>query len=397
LVTAILVSKSNDYRGAVLLAPVSFGYRRYSERSAVWFIGNTFKRILAAAGIDKARVDGLAVSSFSLGPDTPASLAEYFGVTLRWLEHLPFGGACGVIAARRAVRAIQAGDASIVACIAGDTLQETSFGDMIANFSGATMDASMPYGAGGANTAFGLMTAAYMEKYATTREDFGRICVAQRYNANHCAHALFRDKPLTITDYLAARPVVAPLHLYDCVMPCAGADGFLVVEESIARDSKLPGVRIAAAFESFNTYPQDPIQLRSGWSCYGRSLYAQAGIEPGDVDILQTYDDYPVVVMLQLEGLEFCRPGMAGEFVREHPLTFDGGGLAHNTSGGQLSVGQAGAAGGFLGIVEAMRQLCGQAGANQVADCETALVSGFGMVNYDRGLCSAATILTAHE
>jgi acetyl-CoA acetyltransferase len=97
--------------------------------------------------------------------------------------------------------------------------------------------------------------------------------------------------------------------------------------------------------------------------------------------------------MLQLEGLGFCEPGAAPAFVRETALTFDGGGLPHNTSGGQLSVGQAGAAAGYLGLVESIRQLTGTAGANQVPDARHAMVSGYGMINYDRGLCSAATIL----
>ncbi|MGR9093368.1 MAG: thiolase C-terminal domain-containing protein, partial [Gammaproteobacteria bacterium] len=126
---------------------------------------------------------------------------------------------------------------------------------------------------------------------------------------------------------------------------------------------------------------------------YGTALYAQAGLSPDQIDVFETYDDYPVVVMLQFEGMQFCGAGEAPRFVREHALTFDGDGPAHNTSGGQLSVGQAGAAGGFLGLVEAVRQLTDAAGANQVVDPRTALVTGFGMINYDRGLCSSAAIL----
>ena len=96
--------------------------------------------------------------------------------------------------------------------------------------------------------------------------------------------------------------------------------------------------------------------------------------------------------MMQIEDLGFCKKGEAAAFVRAHDLTF-GGDFPHNTSGGQLSVGQAGAAGGYLGLVEAMRQLCGMAGANQVGNAEIALVSGFGMINYDRGLASGAAII----
>lgn len=388
---------SSGYEGVVLAAPVSFGYERYSEHTVSWFAAQALAEMLRASGLDKAAVDGLALASFSLPPDTPPSLAEYLGLELRLLEALPFGGASGVIAARRAARAIQAGDAEVVACIGADTSSAEGFGDLVANFSTATIDASYPYAAGGPNLPFALMTRAYMDRYAATREDFGRICVAQRYNANHCAHALHGHKKLSLDDYLAARPVVEPLHLFDCVMPCAGADGFLAMRESRARDLNLPCVRFKGAFESFNTFPGDPIQLRAGWSRYGAALYEQAGVNPAALDIIETYDDYPVVVMMQLEGMQLCEEGGAAAYVREHPLTFDGDGPAHNTSGGQLSVGQAGAAGGFLGIVEAVRQLTRGAGANQVADARTALVTGFGMINYDRGICSSAAILEAHD
>jgi acetyl-CoA acetyltransferase len=115
-------------------------------------------------------------------------------------------------------------------------------------------------------------------------------------------------------------------------------------------------------------------------------------LTPGDIDFVQTYDDYPVISMMQFEDLGFCDKGEGPDFVRQHTFTTDGS-FPHNTSGGQLSVGQAGAAGGHLGIVEAMRQLLGTAEGTQVTDAKIGLVSGFGMINYDRGLASAAAIL----
>jgi acetyl-CoA acetyltransferase len=99
-----------------------------------------------------------------------------------------------------------------------------------------------------------------------------------------------------------------------------------------------------------------------------------------------------VIVMLQLEDLGFCGKGEAPAFVREHRLTFDGD-FPSNTSGGQLSAGQAGAAGGFLGLTETIRQLTDTAGAHAVKDAKLGLASGFGMVTYDRCLCTGAVIL----
>jgi acetyl-CoA acetyltransferase len=121
-------------------------------------------------------------------------------------------------------------------------------------------------------------------------------------------------------------------------------------------------------------------------------LFGMAGIGPDDVNFLETYDDYPVICLLQMEDLGFCCKGEGPEFIRSHSLTI-GGTFPHNTSGGQLSVGQAGAGGGYLGFVEALRQLTGTALGKQVNGAAIGLVSGFGMVNYDRGVCTAAAIL----
>ena len=117
-----------------------------------------------------------------------------------------------------------------------------------------------------------------------------------------------------------------------------------------------------------------------------------AAIKDFEGDFIQTYDDYPVIVMMQFEDLGFCEKGEGPEFVRSHDLTYAGS-FPNNTSGGQLSVGQAGAAGGFLGMTEAIRQLTGQAGQRAVKDAQLGLVCGFGMVTYDRCLCTGAVIL----
>jgi acetyl-CoA acetyltransferase len=132
--------------------------------------------------------------------------------------------------------------------------------------------------------------------------------------------------------------------------------------------------------------------MRGGWAMDRDSLYEQAGIGPKDMDFVELYDDYPVINAMQLEDLGFCAKGMGPQFIRENTFTSSGS-LPLNTSGGQLSVGQAGAAGGYLGLVEAIRQLSGQALGDVVPNACHGLVSGYGMINYDRGLCSGAVVL----
>jgi acetyl-CoA acetyltransferase len=267
-----------------------------------------------------------------------------------------------------------------------------SFRRLLSSFSRFAMDAAYPYGYGGPNANFALLTDAYMAEYGATREDFGRIAVAQRDNALRNPHAVMK-KPLTLEEYLNARPISDPLALFDCVMPCAGAEAFLVMREDEAVRRGLRFARLSGTIERHNAFADDPIQLRGGWEMDRDELYDMAGCGPEDMDLLQTYDDYPVISMMQIEDLGFCPKGAGPEFVRSHDLTVSGD-FPHNTSGGQLSAGQAGAAGGYLGLVEALRQVTGQAGPTQVTGARRAMVSGFGMINYDRGLCTAAAILT---
>ena len=383
------------YDGVAVAVPVTVPYVRYSTRGAHWFIGRALAEMVRAAGVEKDDIDGLCLSSFTLAPDTAVGLTQHLGLSPRWLDHLPLGGASGAVAVRRAARAIQAGDAEIVACVAGDTNRVDSFRQSLGSFSLFARDATYPYGSGGPNAMFAFITANYMREYGARREDFGRICVAQRENALATPHAMFR-KALTLEDYMGARVIAEPIHLFDCVMPCAGAEGVLMMSEARARSLQLPYARVLGAIERHNAYRDDPIMLRGGWAMDRDDLYAQAGVTPEDLDLVQFYDDYPVIVMLQYEDLGFCGKGEGPEFVRGKTLTREGS-LPTNTSGGQLSVGQAGCAGGYIGLTETVRQLTGQAQGRAVPDAKLGLVSGFGMVTYDRCLCTGALILASGD
>jgi len=383
--------RRQSYEGVACAVPVTVPYQRYSTHGAHWFIGQALRALVDASGLAKEAIDGLTVSSFSLAPDTAVGVTQHLGMSPRWLDHIPTGGASGVMALRRAARAVQAGDADIVACIAADTNHVDSFRMMLGSFSDFARDASYPYGAGGPNSVFAFITANYMRQYGATREDFGRIAVDQRSNALKNPNALFK-KPLTLEEYMDARPIADPIHLFDCVMPCAGAEAFLVMSEERARGLGLAHVLVHGAIERHNAYADDPVMTRGGWRVDRADLYAQAGVSAAQIDFVQTYDDYPVIAMMQFEDLGFCDKGDGPDFVRMHSMTVDGS-FPNNTSGGQLSCGQAGAAGGFLGMTESIRQLTGAAGERAVPDAKLGLVGGFGMVAYDRCLCTGAVIL----
>jgi acetyl-CoA acetyltransferase len=384
-------SARKAYDGVVACLPVTIPYRRYSINSAQWWIGRALRALVKGSGLKPKDIDGLSISSFTLAPDSAIGLTQHFGFSPRWLDSVPLGGAAAVVSLRRAARAVQAGDAAIVACVGGDTNHVDSFRKTLANFSRFAQDAVYPYAAGGANASFALIARNYMDTYGAKREDFGKLCVAQRENALAYPYALMKS-PLTLEAYMAARPIADPIHLFDCVMPCAGAEAFLVCREDTAKSLGLAGVRILSTIERHNAFGDDPVQVRGGWAMDVDELWSMAGVTPDDVDFVETYDDYPVISMMQFEDLGFCKKGEGPDFVRGHSFTTDGS-FPHNTSGGQLSVGQAGAAGGHLGVVEALRQLTGKALGAPVKDAKIGVVSGFGMINYDRGLSSAAAIL----
>jgi acetyl-CoA acetyltransferase len=388
-----MASRIAGYEGVAVAVPITVPYERFSIRGAHWFMARALKQLVDGAGISKDEIDGLCVASFTLAPDSAVGLTQHLGLSPRWLDHIPMGGASAIVSLRRAARAVQAGDAEIVACIAGDTNQIDSFRQSTASFSMFAQDAVYPYVAGGPNGSFAFLTAYYMRTYGAKPEDFGKLCVAQRTNALRNPNALFK-KPLTLEEYLGARLVADPLRLFDCVMPCAGADAFLVMSEERARRLGLRHARLTGAIERHNAFPDDPVQHRGGWAMDRDHLYAAAGIGPADIDVIEVYDDYPVVCVFQIEDLGFCAKGEGPEFIRRHNFEANGS-FPFNTSGGQLSVGQAGAAGGTLGLVEAIRQVTGQAIGAQVDNARHALVSGYGMINFDRGLCSGAAILAA--
>jgi acetyl-CoA acetyltransferase len=135
--------------------------------------------------------------------------------------------------------------------------------------------------------------------------------------------------------------------------------------------------------------------LEGGWADFSNRLFDEAGLSHGDIDVVQVYDDYPIMNLIQLEGLGFCARGEGGRFVDDTDISIEGT-LPINTGGGQLSCGQSGMGGGGIHLTEAVMQLQAEANIRQVPDAQSALVSGFGMVGFVKGLCQAAVILTTN-
>lgn len=382
------------FDGVVIAGAAQSRYEKRTTRTVYHVLHEALSAALTAADIPMSRLDGLGVTSFVLPPDNVTVVAEHFGLEPRWLFQGAYGGASAIIGMLHGARAIQAGDADIVACLTADVFDVAAHMELLDRFDAPMRDYLAPYGFGGANGVFALHTRAYMERYGTRREDFGKLAIAQRVNACLNPNALL-NTPMTMEQYLNARPISDPLRLFDCVLPCSGGDCVILAREDLVSPKGAPPVRILGGGEQHNYPVEDIFSLRGGWERIRDRMCEQAGYGPEDMDFVQLYDDYPVMEFIQLEALGFASRGEAADFVRRHDTTVKGD-FPINTGGGQLSAGQAGASGGMIGVVEAVLQLQGRAGDRQVR-ARRGVVSGYGMVAYGRGQSASAAVLARVE
>jgi acetyl-CoA acetyltransferase len=373
---------------AVIAAAFEVPYERRppAERDTTVLLADAFDGVLAAAGIARDQVDGLGVASFSLVPDHAIDLCWRLGISVRWLMEDPHGGASAVNLLQHAVRAVEAGDATTIVLLAGDHLDRAAFARLVRQYNRATAEHLVPLGYSGPNALFAMLTQRYLDERRLSREDLACVPLAQRAWASRNPGAVYRG-PLTLDEYLAADPVATPLSRYDCVPVVAGADAVIVTRRELAAG---PAVRVRAIAQLHNDDQQQDARVATGFATLAPELWRTAGVGPGDVDAAFLYDDYPVMVAIQADDLGLV-PG--GDVERWLHATLDEGRWPLNTSGGQLSAGQAGAAAGLHGVVEAVHQLRHDAGERQVDDCRLAVVSGYGMVLYRHGACHGAAVL----
>jgi acetyl-CoA acetyltransferase len=372
---------------AVIVGAHEARYVRHppSGRDTESFLVEAVLGALADAGVPRERVDGFGVSSFSLRPDHAVDLAWRLGLSLRWVMEDTNGGASGLNMLQHAVRAIEAGDAETIVLCAGDWLDRDAFRSLVDGYNRATVEYLAPSGFGGPNATFALITERHARATGLVRSDYACIAIAQRAWAARNPGAVYRQ-PLTLEDYLAAPMVAPPLCRFDCVPVVGGADAIVLRAEPLAGR---PAVRARALAARYNVDQQEGDALRSDFADLAGELWTAAGVSPGDLDAAYLYDDYPVMVAIQATDLGLPEDGDLARWLHGRVL---GERWPLNTSGGQLSAGQAGAGGGMHGLVEAVRQLRGDAGERQV-DCRLALVCGYGMVLYRHGAAHTAAVL----
>jgi acetyl-CoA acetyltransferase len=216
-----------------------------------------------------------------------------------------------------------------------------------------------------------------MHEFGTTSEQLAEIAVGVREYAGLNPSAMYRD-PISVDDVMRSRLIADPLHKLDCCVISDGGGALILTTAERARDLHQPAVAVlgAAGAQTHWNISQMPDFTTSAGARCAPEVFAQAGLRPDDVDVIQFYDSFTITALLLLEDMGFCKKGEGGAFVASGALR-RGGRLPLNTDGGGLSSNHPGMRGIFL-LIEAVRQLRGQAGEAQVPDCEVALAVGSG-------------------
>ena len=336
-------------------------------------MGQAALRALHDAGLSLGEVDGLfATTSQSRMPTI--ALAEYLGIRPRYHDGTNIGGCSFMTMVAHAQAAIEAGLCE-VALIAYASTQRSLGRANVAAPDPNPYEA--PYRPLYTASSYALAASRHMHEYGTTREQLAQVAVAARQWAL-LNPAAWEKEPLTVEDELRSRPVSTPLTVRDCCLVTDGGGAVIVTSADRARGLRREPAFVLGMGEDLGHYSisQMPDLTVTGASRSGAVAYEMAGLHPADIDVVQVYDAFTITTLLFLEDLGFCPKGEAGRFVEDGAIA-PGGRLPVNTSGGGLSYCHPGMFGIFV-LIEAVRQLRGEAGRRQVPGCETAIAHGNG-------------------
>jgi acetyl-CoA acetyltransferase len=379
---------------------VDYAETKITDRTErdVWELGGEIlETLLAKTGIEKSEIDGLLVNAAGIGAGSSfwsQTTADYLGLELNFCQSVDIGGCSPTGAVVRAAAAIQAGLCHIALVLYADngaprTRRTRSYRE----------EWTEPSGLLGPPGAFGLLTKRYGHLFGLKYEALGKIAVTQRdhaiLNENACERL---RKPITVDDYLNSRMIADPVRLLDCVMPCDGASGLIMMSRAAARARGYKRYAAVTGYGERTNFRANQSLVdvtETGHSVAAETAFAMAGLKPRDIGSFHPYDDFLFAVLLQFEMLGFCKRGQASDYILDTDFRFTGD-LPLNTSGGQISAGQAGLAAGGTNLVEGIRQIFGEAGNRQVKNTANALVTGIGGIPYARNWwTSVVMILTA--
>jgi acetyl-CoA acetyltransferase len=347
------------------------------DETRVTLAAEALRNALDDAGLEKDEIDGLLTMPGTSSPEGPRhylALGEHFGINPRIAGTMVMGGATASTLVQNAALAINAGMASVVACVFSDTARTSG-----SRFAGSAGWGD-PWGIWGmfsaaANSAIGARR--HMELYGTTSEHLAAVAVTCRHHASLNPNAV-RRTPMTIDDHHNSRMIVDPLRRDDCCLITDGAVAIIVTSAERAKSLRKPPVNIwgMGQAHTLQTIANDDWWYLPHQKQAVAAAYEMAGVGPGDIDVAEFYDNFTIAVLLWLEHAGFCGPGEAGPWIEGGEKIRIGGDLPVNTAGGNLSESYMQ---GWLHIVEGVRQIRGECGERQVPNAELCLVTGRGM------------------
>ncbi|CAN5608787.1 thiolase [soil metagenome] len=354
------------------------------------------REALADAGLDLSDVDGISTNN-GLGWAPSLELAERLGITPRWTDSTQTGGSSFEIHVQHAAAAIALGLCEVVVVAYASTPRSDFKSGRGGWGSRATVGVTpqgeweRPHGLRMPMGAYALAASRHVHQFGTTSEQLAEIAVQTREWAALNPRARLRE-PITVADVLASPMEASPLHKLDCCLVTDGAGAVVLTSAARARDLARPPAFVLGAgmTHTHAMISMMPDLTETGGVTSGREAFRIAGLAPADVDVVELYDSFTITVLLALEDLGFCAKGEGGGFVADGPLR-PGGALPANTNGGGLAYTHPGQYGMFL-LVEAVRQLRGEAGDRQVPGAEVALAHGSGGV-----LSALSTVILGTE
>ncbi len=335
---------------------------------------------LRDAGLTKDDVDGYFCAGDAPGLG-PLAMADYMNLKLKHLDSTDVGGCSYISHVSHAAQAIAMGKCKVaLITLAGRPRSEGHSGATPRMRGADAPDTQWEFPLGVATVnAYAMVAARHMYQYGTTAEQLAWIKVAASQHAQHNPHAMLRDV-VTVEQVVNSPVIASPLHRLDCCVVSDGGGALLVVHPDIAKSLKRPLVRVMGAGESMKGQMGGNVDLTySAAVRSGPQAFSEAGVKPTDIKYASIYDSFTITVLVQLEDLGFCEKGQGGKFVQDGNLISGVGKLPFNTDGGGLCNNHPANRGGITKVIEAVRQLRGEAHpAVQVKNCDVALAHGTG-------------------
>ncbi len=367
-------------RKACLVGAYEHPTRKAEDKSVAQLHAEVAKGALEDAGLTRQDVDGYFCAGDAPGLG-PLSMLDYMGLKVRHMESTDTGGSSYLIHVAHAAQAIAMGKCNVaLVTLAGRPRSEGSSGTQPRSWGANLPDAPFeaPYGIVVANS-YAMVAKRHMHEFGTTSEQLAWVKVAASHHAQHNPHALLKEV-VSVKEVVDSPMIADPLHRLDCCVVTDGGGAVIVARPEIAKSLKRPVVNLLGAGESPKGQAGGKLTLTtSGAAWSGKAAFEEAGVKPGDIRYASIYDSFTITVLIQIEDLGFCAKGEGGRFVADGNLISGTGKLPFNTDGGGLCNNHPANRGGMTKVIEAVRQLRGEAHpAVQVKDCGLALAQGTG-------------------